>query len=407
MRTSGRGAVPLLAAMLLVVTAAPAVAAGPSHASPSARPESAAVSVTEAPGARSASTAPSASTPPNAPDPSAPQWILHGCGRVDADASRGVNDRIRGFASFTGEGCTTSSIWYFRSTVNGWLSALSPYAGTVVAAAQDGTGTFVLYRAADGLRLGKRSLAGSWSPSVRLSSSAVDGVTGDLVADRGTWWAVWSEPIGSHGTGELFQAKTFGTDLGRTRITTDGVPDGEPTLALHPDRGAVLAWTRSEFVQATVEPDGSDIWLGRSEDGTWLTRPFAIRGQHNSSPDLFASGGLTFLAWARDRGIRYADDTTGRFRVTRFPAPEGAALAVRPRVSELPATATSYLGWLELGEEFEPIRLAQRRAGVWAVTVVTGVGPGGAGMLRLHAVVARRADTTVVYSAGSTLFAAR
>jgi hypothetical protein len=175
MRTSGRGAVPLLAAMLLVVTAAPAVAAGPSHASPSARPESAAVSVTEAPGARSASTAPSASTPPNAPDPSAPQWILHGCGRVDADASRGVNDRIRGFASFTGEGCRTSSIWYFRSTVNGWLSALSPYAGTVLASAQDGTGTFVLYRAVDGLRLGKRSLAGSWSPSVRLSSSAVDG----------------------------------------------------------------------------------------------------------------------------------------------------------------------------------------------------------------------------------------
>lgn len=324
--------------------------------------------------------------------------VLRLCGTVTADAAQSSDDLVRGFAAGGGPGCPTD-IHYLRGAGASWSTLRTPYRGQVVAAARDDTGTWLLYRATDGLRLGAYTAAGTFAPSRRITSDGADGVTGDVAAAQGDWWVVWTEPTGPFGTGELYQSKTYGGVVERQRLTTNALPDLEPSLALWPGGQAVLAWTRND---APVEPDGSEVWVGTSTGGPWSTRPVFTAGRRDSGPDVYAFG-ATHVAFLRDGAPRYADDSSGLFSVSTFPRPEGAE-AVQARVGAL--TGRSYLAWLELGEEFEPIVLATGVGGEWRRQVVTGVGPGGAGSLRLWSVVGRRDGATVLYSAGDRLVAA-
>jgi hypothetical protein len=305
---------------------------------------------------------------------------------------------VRGFASFAGPGCSTM-IWYFRGIGARWTPIRTPYSGEVLSAARDHTGTYVLFLSPDGVRLGKFTPQGVFRPSLLLSATTSD-VNGDLAAAGGTWWAVWSEPTGHYDTGELYQAKTYGSDVARQQITRNELPDLEPSITLQPAWGATMAWTRNNL---PVEPTGSDIWLGTSADGTWTQRAVFTLGRYNSAPQLFATAATVYVGWIRDAASHYADNASGRYGVTAFPRPEGAG-AVQPRVSA--AAGVAYLGWLAAGEEFEPIVLAAARAGTWDQQVITGVGPAGAGMLRHHAVIGRESTATVLYSVPGTLFAA-
>jgi hypothetical protein len=340
---------------------------------------------------------------PTAPPPVAqeitPVPVLTLCGTLDADANRGSDGRVRGFASGAGEGCDTT-ISFFRGAGSTWTHVRTPYHGRVLGSAVDGTGTYLLYLATDGVRLGKRTSGGAFRTSRLLSRSGTDGVSGDIAARGGRWWAVWSEPVGRFDAQELFQAKTYGTDVTRQRLThSDTFPDIIPRLTLRP-RGATLVWQRYD---APVEPESSDIWQGTSRDGAWTFKPFLTLGRFNETPDIASTAGRVAVGWIRDRASRYAESTGGPFHVTVFPRPE-AESSVQPKVSV--AGSRAYLGWIEVGDEFEPLVLATRRGGVWDRQVVTGVGPAGSGRQKLHAVAGAPDRATVLFSGDPTLRAA-
>jgi hypothetical protein len=324
--------------------------------------------------------------------------VLALCGTVQADASLGSDGQIGGFASSRGAGCPTD-IWSFRGAGEQWATSRSPYRGEVLATSRDNTGTYVLYQAADGVRLGKQSATGAFEPARRLSTGAADG-GGDVASTTGgQWWAVWSEPTGTYGQGQLYQAKTFAGEVARQRITNhEFMPDREPSLTLQPGAGgALLAWTRSE---APVEPNSSDIWMGTSGGGAWSFRPVFTAGRYNNQPDLH-SDGPSFVGFVRDGAPAYADNIPGTFATAVFPRPEGGT-AMDSHVGA--ATGRSYLGWLSLGDEFESVVLSTRRDGGWFPRTMDRVGPAGSGSLNLHAVLGSGLyGGTVVYSVRGAL----
>jgi hypothetical protein len=321
-----------------------------------------------------------------------PTLVLQLCepGPVEADASMGPDGRIGGFASSSGEGCPTD-IWSFRGAGERWETFRSPYRGTVLATARDNTGTYVLYQAADGVRLGKHTATGAFEPTRRLSPETAVFGFGDVAATRGQWWAVWSEPTGANGQGQLHQAKTFGGEVGRQRITTTPYqPDLQPSITLQPGTGgALLAWTRYDRPD---EPTSSDIWMGTSSGGAWSFRPVFTAGQHNNYPDLH-SDGPSFVGFRRDGAPAYADNTSGAFRVDVFPRPQGAEVR-EPRVGA--AAGRSYLGWFDSWSN--SIRLVTRRDGGWFERPMDDAGQ------RLHAVIGSGLyGGTTVYSVGGAL----
>ncbi|NLT53327.1 MAG: hypothetical protein GXX79_01910, partial [Actinomycetales bacterium] len=163
-----------------------------------------------------------------------------------AQAAAGPDGRVHGFAAYVRGTCTDERMWYFEGRGSRWTQARSPYRGEVLAVADDGTGTWVLYLdtpSYDRVVLGRRLGRGRWArPQVlsRLVGSALgSGVQGaDLVASHGRWWAVWAqglpEPYASASSTMLFQAKTLGGVRRAHRITgaAAGQDEARPALAL-------------------------------------------------------------------------------------------------------------------------------------------------------------------------------
>jgi hypothetical protein len=328
--------------------------------------------------------------------------LLSLCGTVEADASAGPDGRIGGFASSSGAGCPTD-IWSLRGAAHQWETVRSPYRGTVLATSRDDTGTYVLYNADDGLRLGKHSATGAFEPTRRLSTAQAGYGGGDVASSGGQWWAVWSEHTGAFGQGQLYQAKTFGGEVARQRITNHpSQPDHEPSITLQPGAGgALLAWTRFD---APVEPNSSDIWMGTSGGGAWSFRPVFTAGRDNGQPDLH-SDGPSFVGFVRDGAPAYADNTSGAFRTTTFPRPE-LGIASQPGVGA--ATGRSYLGWIATSGPgpADMVLLSTRRDGGWHPRQMDSVGR-PSGYATLHAVIhSALHGGTVVYSVGGELRAA-
>jgi hypothetical protein len=309
---------------------------------------------------------------------------------ADADAALGSDGLTRGFVTYNGPGCA-SEIWYFQGSGSSWSRQLSPYRGVVLGVAVDGVDTYLLYVASDGVRITKRTAAG-FTPGRRLSTVGTGGAVeprGDVIATGGTWWAVWHEPVGPGGEFaqfELFQAKTYGTDLGRQRITTNPLWDSDASLAKRPGGGAVLAWERNDGPRGET----SDIRVATSADGAWTSRAFATAGSLNTQPDLFTAGTRTYATWIRDGRAVEADNTSGVFRSHTFATPA----SFRPRVA------------VSLGRVFviwttEPPRafFAERVAGAWSGTFLSD--PDRPGL----AVTGRAGKATVLMLSGLRLFA--
>ena len=88
---------------------------------------------------------------------------------------------------------------YVRANFNHdgtWRHAPSPYAGLVLAATDDATGTYVLFANSTGIHVGKRTRpSGAFENPVRLSGNGTSGAAlpqGDIVALAGGYWAVWT-----------------------------------------------------------------------------------------------------------------------------------------------------------------------------------------------------------------------
>jgi hypothetical protein len=309
---------------------------------------------------------------------------------ADADAALGSDGLTRGFVTYNGPGCPFQ-IWYFQGSGSSWTRQLSPYRGVVLGVAVDGVDTYLLYAADDGIRITKRTAAG-FTPGRRLSSTAaLTGVVprGDVIATGGTWWAVWSEQVGPGGEfapQELFQAKTYGTDLNRQQITFNPLWDSEPSLAKRPGGGAVLAWERNDGPGAEL----SDIRVATSADGSWSSRAFATAGSLNTQPDVFTAGVVTYVAWTRDGRAVAADNTGGAFASHTFLTPA----SFRPRIAA--SLGTVFVIWTTPTPR---TFFAERVAGTWSGTYLSDPPRPG------FAVTARGGKATALMLSALRLFA--
>jgi hypothetical protein len=311
---------------------------------------------------------------------------------ADLDGALGSGGLTRGFVTYNGTGCDFE-IWYFQGSGSSWTRQLSPYQGVVLGVAVDGGDTYLLFAASNGVWITKRTAAGVFTPGHRLSSFGIGGAVeprGDVIATGGTWWAVWDEPVGPGGEfaqTELFQAKTYGSDLARQRITfLLAACDEAPSLAKRPGGGAVLAWERNDCEVGAL----SDIWVASSLDGAWTSRPLATAGNLNHQPDLFTAGAATFIAWTRDGRAVEADNTSGAFRSHTFVT--GASF--RPRVAV--SLGRAFVIWTTPQNR---TFFAERVAGTWSGAYLSD--PPRPGFV----VTARGGKATVLMLSGLRLFA--
>jgi hypothetical protein len=304
------------------------------------------------------------------------------------DAAKAADGVVRGFARFQGTGCTDARLIWFEGAGGGWQRAPSAYSGRVLAVADDGAATWVLYAATDGTRLGKRDRAGVYGPSSRLSTVAA--LSGDLVAAAGQWWAVWAERVGTGRLASLFQAKTIGTAAPRQRITAAPFVDGRPSIARVASGTAVLAFERAHSVTGS-----SEVLFGRNPGSGWSFTAMTSNGS-SRAPWIATAGQVTHLAWQQGNRIVHADNPTGSFRSHLFATP-GAA----PRVAV--SAGRVFIAWTLLrGTGPTHVFLAERSGALWVGNDVT---PAAATTEAAVAVAASGGAATVLGVEASRLWA--
>src|SRR3954453_20534067 len=102
-----------------------------------------------------------------------------GCaGRASTDAAARPDGTIHGFTAFAGPACDRA-IWFFEGSGNRWSASRSPYTGQVLAVADDGRDTFVLYELRGAVRVARRT-QGRFMPVALLAASG--GRAGDITA---------------------------------------------------------------------------------------------------------------------------------------------------------------------------------------------------------------------------------
>ena len=263
---------------------------------------------------------------------------------VTADAVVTSGGLTRGFVSFSGGTCADlGQIWYFQGGGGTWTRAQSTLRGRVLAAADDGNSTFLLYQSSTGVWIAKRPHSGGLADVRRLSTWAGGGgplTFGDLVAFTDQWWAVWTEQVGPGGEfapQKLFQSKTIGAGdcidpIVKQQITINpAVDDEHPSIVLKPASagasGADLFWSRNNGAQGT----SGHIWTGSAGcDADWTFRQLSFAGQIDLNPDASRSGvGNNHVVFTRDGPhVVYLSNSSGSYRGRQFLTP-----GVGPRVT--------------------------------------------------------------------------
>ena len=137
----------------------------------------------------------------------------------------------------------------------------------MLAAADEGSSTFLLYQSSSGVWVAKRPHTGGLANVQRVSTSGLGGAVfsaGDLVAFTEQWWAVWNEQVGPGGEFaplKLFQSKTIGAGdcidpITKQQITFNpSLDDERPSIVLKPASagasGADLFFARTNGAQGT------------------------------------------------------------------------------------------------------------------------------------------------------------
>jgi hypothetical protein len=199
---------------------------------------------------------------------------------VTADAVTTSGGLTRGMVSFHG-GSSGSPGWiyYFEGSETSWRSIRSLLHGRVLAVADDGEATHLLYQNR-GIYVTKRPHTGGMPVGTKVSSFAGTNPypSGDIVAQAGRYWAVWTEQLVQNELApfKLFESKTIGagdtTDpILRKQLTfLAGWNDDHPTMVLRPATAglstAEVWWSRNDGARGET----AHIYHGSLTSlGTW------------------------------------------------------------------------------------------------------------------------------------------
>jgi hypothetical protein len=271
----------------------------------------------------------------------AEQTLAGGCAAFDGDAVMTTDGAVRGFATCPSP--SGESIRFFSRNPDGTVnpSQTSGFFGRVLGVTYDSTATYVLFQSADGVSIGKRTNAGAFSSRVVDAAVPFEAfVSGDVIAQNGQWFGVWSKPADdAFGQSDLFYAASALPV--RHVTTTSGTDDIQPTLA-YSGSMPVLIWPRFDF--ATGD---SNLMVSKFISGAWVnTRVFASAGMSNFEPDMHIAAGLTFVTWYRDGFIWVASNPGGTFTSRMFNTggygPHVAASVTAGAVDHIFVTWTSF-----------------------------------------------------------------
>jgi hypothetical protein len=278
-----------------------------------------------------------------------PPGCTIGIANGDADLGSGA---IRGFVNFIGSGCAADDVYYVASAGAAGKRELSPYRGQVLASSQNGTASYVLFSNSSGIFLGRRLIGnGAFGTAQQLSSTTPGAVSpqGDVIAgDNDTWWAVWTEQVGPGGEfaqTELFQAKTVGGTLGRTRVTNNPDNDSQPALAFKPGGGGALAFIRDNAFGNEPTHSNLRLALASGSTGVWAGQQLAAIGI-NTDPSIDTTsgpGGHIYLAWLRDGQVFESDNLSGSFQHKAFVS-NGRSTSISR------STGQTHVVWAQVGD---------------------------------------------------------
>lgn len=265
---------------------------------------------------------------------------------------------------------------------SGWHGRQLTTIGVPWAAAQDATGSYVLYEARgkrQGASLLKRDTVGRYTTQFLGPVGPMSGA--GLAARDGKWWAVWT---GAAGGGNRFALYEAGTLFGATaahRITSDTDTDVYPSLVIRPGGGLVLIWTR---VRETTDGATQDIRIATRTGSAWASRSLAtFAAPQTPAPSGLATDGRSvYASWVQDARPVVASNESGtmvshRF-VTRSCATRSAVAASGGRLTASVtqcASGDSTMGNATGGE----VLILERQTGTWSssnlASTTTGTGP--------------------------------
>jgi hypothetical protein len=281
----------------------------------------------------------------------------------DADGVMGSDGILRGFTSAAGDNCAQYPvIRYFEQDGSSVTNVSTPYRGRVIAATADTTGQYLVYTNRSGLHLAKRS-GGSFTSGRRLSKAQT--IQGDIIANGGDWWAVWTEASGK-GALRLTHARTMGTDVLYQRLSLSGpgvnVVDWFPSLALRSGNRAVMVWSR-------YTPNRWSIWVATTEaDGNWRARPFGPATMSRTGfplfPSVAVSGPATYVAWQDDETIMVSDNASRSWKSRSFVTP-----GVLPKVAT--SAGKVFVGWTTTRTSAPRAFITQRVGSTWSGNFVS------------------------------------
>ena len=288
---------------------------------------------------------------------------------------------------------------FFELTADGWHGRKLGGYGRPLAAAQDSTGTYLLYEshtppgARDAAVL-KRDNAGHYSTRVVHREESVGSA--DIVAADGSWWAVWTCVRGSGREYSLCESGTmYGATASRT-ITPDNAGDFYPSLARRADGRLDLLWSRDTL---SVDGDENDIWLATRTTSGWRQRLLATRPNEPLVGQVATDGRHTYAAWIQDGRPVVGSDESGRWRTHAF-VTRSCAQNVHLGVSRgAVLVAVNQCAEGEIGDDpsGSAVTLLERRDGRWSsARLASSPNPNG---LRAGAVVSQSGRATVLLGA--------
>jgi hypothetical protein len=217
-----------------------------------------------------------------------------------------LDGMVRGFVE---SGCAGDSIDYLSYEPNHpWkvtVQLRTPYQGAVLATAQDPQATYLLYRASDGVRLGKVLRDGTSQAGSLLSKAVGGGLEGSIAVAGGGWYAVWTEPKASGGFAMHAAASPQYPTSGTILTGGAGVDDSAPDIAR-------IGAAKHNFLLAFARHTASGYHLMVAHHATpWAPAKELDVDVENPQPAVTRAEVFTDIAWVHGNTIRLATTMGG------------------------------------------------------------------------------------------------